>query len=138
MASTFYTTLYSPHCCKVFTVHNILYTVMQTVKAVYTLHIVHYGLFTQYCIPWSILFTVKCTKTQHVHVQKHKCLKASWRRCYYPHWSRDALSPVCGIFLCYVLGKREVRVEKKYNFFDYTSYLKVLPISFQEQPLFLF
>ena len=21
-----------------------------------------------------------------------------WYRCYYPHWSRDALSPVCGIF----------------------------------------
>ena len=21
-----------------------------------------------------------------------------WHRCYYPHWSRDALSPVCGIF----------------------------------------
>ena len=27
---------------------------------------------------------------------KKNCLKASWRRCYYP--SRDALSPVCGIF----------------------------------------
>ena len=22
-----------------------------------------------------------------------------WYRCYYPHWLRDALSPVCGIFL---------------------------------------
>ena len=22
-----------------------------------------------------------------------------WHRCYYPHWSRDALPPVCGIFL---------------------------------------
>ena len=22
-----------------------------------------------------------------------------WHRCYYPHQSRDALSPVCGIFL---------------------------------------
>jgi hypothetical protein len=22
-----------------------------------------------------------------------------WHRCYYPHRSRDALSPVCGIFL---------------------------------------
>ena len=21
-----------------------------------------------------------------------------WHRCYYPHWSRDALSSVCGIF----------------------------------------
>ena len=21
-----------------------------------------------------------------------------WYRCYYPHWSRDSLSPVCGIF----------------------------------------
>ena len=27
-----------------------------------------------------------------------KCLKASWRRCYYQYRSRDALSPVCGIF----------------------------------------
>ena len=27
-----------------------------------------------------------------------KCLKAIWQRCYYPHRSRDALSPVCGIF----------------------------------------
>ena len=24
-----------------------------------------------------------------------------WHRCYYPHRSRDALSPVCGIFTCY-------------------------------------
>ena len=24
-----------------------------------------------------------------------------WHRCYYPHWSRDALSPVCRIFLIY-------------------------------------
>ena len=32
---------------------------------------------------------------------KKKCLKASWRRCYYPHQSRDASSPVCGIFLKY-------------------------------------
>ena len=23
-----------------------------------------------------------------------------WYRCYYPHQSRDALSPVCGIFVC--------------------------------------
>ena len=30
---------------------------------------------------------------------KKKCLKASWRRCYYPHRSRDTLSPVCWIFL---------------------------------------
>ena len=30
--------------------------------------------------------------------EKKKCLKASWRRCYYPHWSRDSVSPVCGIF----------------------------------------
>ena len=22
-----------------------------------------------------------------------------WHRCYYPHWSRDSMSPVCGIFL---------------------------------------
>ena len=22
-----------------------------------------------------------------------------WYRCYYPHWSRDAFSPICGIFL---------------------------------------
>ena len=29
---------------------------------------------------------------------KEKCLKAFWRRCYYPHQSRDALSPVCRIF----------------------------------------
>ena len=31
-------------------------------------------------------------------VNKKKCLKGSWRRCYYPHWARDSLSPVCGIF----------------------------------------
>ena len=29
---------------------------------------------------------------------KKKFLKASWRLCYYPHRSRDSLSPVCGIF----------------------------------------
>ena len=23
----------------------------------------------------------------------------SIKRCYYPHWSRDALSPACGIFM---------------------------------------
>ena len=28
-----------------------------------------------------------------------KCLKASWRQCYYPHRSRELLSPVCGIFI---------------------------------------
>ena len=27
-----------------------------------------------------------------------KCLKASWRRCYYPHRSKDSLSPICPIF----------------------------------------
>ena len=27
-----------------------------------------------------------------------KCFKAFWQRCYYPHRSRDALSPVCGVF----------------------------------------
>ena len=27
-----------------------------------------------------------------------KCSKASLQRCYYPHWSSDSLSPVCGIF----------------------------------------
>ena len=25
-------------------------------------------------------------------------LKASWRRCYYPHRLRNSVSPVCGIF----------------------------------------
>ena len=30
---------------------------------------------------------------------KIKCLTASWLQCYYPHRSRDSLSPVCGIFL---------------------------------------
>ena len=29
---------------------------------------------------------------------KKKCLKTSWRRWYYPHRSKDAFSPVCGIF----------------------------------------
>ena len=28
-----------------------------------------------------------------------------WHRCYYPNWSRDALSPVCGIFLANSLDK---------------------------------
>ena len=35
-----------------------------------------------------------------------------WRRCYYPHRSRDALSPVCGIFLC--------KKKKKCNFYFLT------------------
>ena len=26
----------------------------------------------------------------------HFCL--FWYRCYYPHWSRDSVSPICGIF----------------------------------------
>ena len=34
---------------------------------------------------------------------KKKCLKASWRRCYYPNRSRDSLSPVCGIFYLHFL-----------------------------------
>ena len=34
-----------------------------------------------------------------------KCLKASWQRCYYPHRSRDALSPVCGIFFFFLQKK---------------------------------
>ena len=29
---------------------------------------------------------------------KKKCLKASWRQCYYLHRLRDSLSPVCRIF----------------------------------------
>ena len=29
---------------------------------------------------------------------KKQMLKAFWQRCYYPHWSIDALSPVWGIF----------------------------------------
>ena len=32
-----------------------------------------------------------------VNKKQKKCLKASWRRCYYPHRSRDSLSPVCRI-----------------------------------------
>ena len=28
-------------------------------------------------------------------------------RCYYPHWSRDSLSPVCGIFFTYDLPVQE-------------------------------
>ena len=32
---------------------------------------------------------------------KKKCLTASWQRCYYPPRSRDALSPICGVFLYY-------------------------------------
>ena len=31
-----------------------------------------------------------------------------WHRCYYPHRSRDALSPVCGIFIFHILW-RETR-----------------------------
>ena len=29
-----------------------------------------------------------------------------WHRCYYPHRSRDALSPVCGIFFVYPISQR--------------------------------
>ena len=32
-----------------------------------------------------------------------------WHRCYYPHLSKDALSPVCGIFLCVLILGRDIR-----------------------------
>ena len=32
--------------------------------------------------------------------KKSKCLKSSRRRCYYPHWSRDSVSPICVFFFC--------------------------------------
>ena len=35
---------------------------------------------------------------------KQKCLKASWRRCYYPHRSKELVSPVCGIFGCIIVN----------------------------------
>ena len=41
-----------------------------------------------------------------------KCLKVSCRQCYYPHRSRDSLSPICGIFLtCYYFGILAPRIK---------------------------
>ena len=46
-----------------------------------------------------------------IATQKKVCFSANfallagfyWYRCYYPHWSRDALSPVCGsFFFCFI------------------------------------
>ena len=28
-----------------------------------------------------------------------------WYRCYYPHWSRDSVSPVCGIFIEHIISQ---------------------------------
>ena len=42
---------------------------------------------------------------------KKKILTASWRRCYYLHWSRDLVSPICRIkkvpkcYCCIYYGK---------------------------------
>ena len=41
-------------------------------------------------------------------------------------------------FFMLCLGENEIKGRKKYIFFCYTSYLKVFPVSFQEQVLFLF
>ena len=46
-------------------------------------------------VPKSFLAVAATTAAER---GKKKCFKASWRRCYYPHRSRDSLSPVCGIF----------------------------------------
>ena len=40
------------------------------------------------------------------------CLKTnSWQRCYYPHWLRDSVSPLCGIF-CVLLNALSVAFNK--------------------------
>ena len=45
--------------------------------------------------PISALFT----RFNHFQSGEEKnCLRASWRQCYYPHPSRDLVSPVCGIY----------------------------------------
>ena len=57
---------------------------------------------------WShiwILLLIKSVKSSQKKVKfsTNFALLAGffWYRCYYPHWSRDALSPGCGIFyLC--------------------------------------
>ena len=41
-----------------------------------------------------------------------------WYQCYYPHWSRDALSPVCGIF------------HTLFSFKRMTADLTILPLFF--------
>ena len=35
-----------------------------------------------------------------------------WYRCYYPHRSRDALSPVCGIFLVKTRPRPKTKLPK--------------------------
>ena len=36
-----------------------------------------------------------------------------WYRCYYPHQSRDALSPVCGIFSCHFVYTFGIFIQKR-------------------------
>ena len=49
-----------------------------------------------------------------VYEEKNKVVGYSWSTllwywCYYPHWSIDALSPVCGIFFLLSLKTRQVQ-----------------------------
>ena len=42
-----------------------------------------------------------------------KCLKASCRRCYNTHWSRDSVSTVCGIFFWVLLEMHSSKLKSK-------------------------
>ena len=47
-----------------------------------------------------------------------------WYKCYYPHRSRDALSPVCGIFFLF-LSLSNLTLPKKIIFFILTIYIRL-------------
>ena len=54
--------------------------------------------------PMSKLFLFSLGKT-NVKIWSSRLAEFFWYRWYYPHWSRDALSPVCGIFFFMLWGK---------------------------------
>ena len=49
-----------------------------------------------------------------------------WRRCYYPHRSRDALSPVWGIFLKKDKKPDTLAINDSYNFYDRHEHMATL------------
>ena len=52
-----------------------------------------------------------------------------WYRCYYPHRSRDALSPVCGIFSAYLLVQSQIiPVPRPHSPFSFDQNLRLLKI----------
>ena len=75
---------------------------------------------------WVFAFLVIFFVFQKNRVFGYSWSTLLWHRCYYPHWSRDALSPVCGILFYYYLFYLQSMALRTFLSLQWILYLKNL------------